>query len=167
MKVWWMVDWSACGKWSSAQVWREQQRRRVWHTVLDMKNACLVRQRFLTRWLKSWAKREKSNVCGSATCAWVGCSSHSTSLTKESPLPVSETPWLWKFKENISFTPTWCLWHHEEDCHHEDRCHPEEEELVDGFELYHLQHVFGSTRSEPSSCQADGWPGRNGSLVLA
>ena len=45
---------------------------------------------------------------------------------------------------------------HEEDCHHEDGCHPEDEELADGFELYHLQPVFGSTRSEPSSCQANG-----------
>ena len=45
---------------------------------------------------------------------------------------------------------------HEEDCHHGDGCHPDEEELADGFELYHLQPVFGSTRSEPSSCQANG-----------
>ena len=43
---------------------------------------------------------------------------------------------------------------HEEDCHHEDGCHPEEEELADGFELY--QPVFVSTRSDPSSCQANG-----------
>ena len=46
--------------------------------------------------------------------------------------------------------------HHEEDCHHDDSYHPEEEYLADGFELYHLQPVFGSTRSEPSSCQANG-----------
>ena len=45
---------------------------------------------------------------------------------------------------------------HEEDCHHEDGCHSEEEELGDGFVSYHLQPVFGSTRSKPSSCQAKG-----------
>ena len=36
---------------------------------------------------------------------------------------------------------------HEEGCHSEE----EEEELADGVELHHLQPVFGSTRSEPSS----------------
>ena len=46
--------------------------------------------------------------------------------------------------------------HHKEDCHHEDGCHSAEEELADGFEVYHLQPVFGSTRSEPSLCQANG-----------
>ena len=47
----------------------------------------------------------------------------------------------------------------EEDCHQEDACHPEEE-LADGFVSYHRQPVFGSTRTEPSSCQANGWSGR-------
>ena len=46
--------------------------------------------------------------------------------------------------------------HHEEDCHHEDGCHPEEEELADGFEVYHIQLVFGSTPSDLSSRQANG-----------
>ena len=41
-------------------------------------------------------------------------------------------------------------------CDHEEDCHSEEEELADGFELYHLQPVSWSTRSEPSSCQAHG-----------
>ena len=34
--------------------------------------------------------------------------------------------------------------------------HSEENELCDGFVPYHRQPVFGSTRSEPSSCQANG-----------
>ena len=32
----------------------------------------------------------------------------------------------------------------------------EEEELADGFEMYHFQPVFGLTRSEPSSYKANG-----------
>ena len=49
-----------------------------------------------------------------------------SSLTRESPLPVSETPWL--AKKNIAHTILMTV--HEEDCNHEDGCHPVEEELA-------------------------------------
>ena len=48
----------------------------------------------------------KNRVCGRATYAWVECSVYHPSLTKESPLPASETPW---FCKKISLAPFWCL----------------------------------------------------------
>ena len=49
-------DWSARGKWGSAQVWRKQHWGRVRHAVQDVKTTACETQRFvLTRWLKSWA----------------------------------------------------------------------------------------------------------------
>ena len=168
-------DWSACGKWGSAQVWRKEQRGRVWHAVQDAKNDSFVRHN--DPWLDDSSlepKREKSRVRECDVCVGLVLCLHLPSLTRESTLPKSETPWLWDWKrEQLSWTPTWCLWPW--------RRLPPGRRLPSWGKracwwtrvVPPLQPVFGSTRSEPSSCQANGWPGRcrtcslGWSLVLA
>ena len=143
----------------NGRVWRKQQRGRGRHAVLDMKNDCFMRHN--DSWLddSSLEPREKNHVCGSATYAWDWCSVYTPVAYKGIAIACKRNTLTLRWKKKYrSHQLDVC--DHEEDCHHEDGCHPEEEELADGFELYHLQPVFGSTRSEPSSCQANGWPGR-------
>ena len=85
--------------------------------------------------------REKNHVCGNVTLRGVD---------------VVERHLGSEIKRKHFRSPHLDVCDNEEDCHPEGGCQPEEEELADGFELYHLESVFQSTRSEPSSCQANG-----------
>ena len=58
-------------------------------------------------------------------------------------------------EEKSLFVPTCCLLLPRRRWPHRRRT-----ELSDGFEVYHLQPIFWSALSDPSSCQAKSWPGR-------
>lgn len=87
-------------------------------------------------------KPRKNHVFGNVTlrAGLVSCV-HFFSFKRKWPLLVSENTWS-PFKNYHSVF--------DEENHHEAACQLEDEDFVDGWS-YHLQPVFGSTRSEPTS----------------
>ena len=98
-------DWSASEKCGGAQVRRKQQRRRVWHAVLDVRMTVLWDTKIpVDSMTQVLSHARKNHVCGSATCPWVWCSvGTSRRFTRESPMCVSETlcNWDWNTKESL------------------------------------------------------------------
>ena len=89
----------------------------------------------MTQVLRLEATMRKNRVRECDVCVGLVWCLHLPSLTRESPLPVSETTLTCKKNRSHHFD----VCDHEEHCHHEDGCHPEEEELADGSVSYHRQ----------------------------
>ena len=74
-------------------------------------DGCLVETQTLTAGLMTQvlSHARKIHVYGSVECAQVWCCVYTPSLTRESPLPVSETPWNW-YPSTASSSPSSSCW---------------------------------------------------------